>query len=112
MTNLTLVIDDQLLQAARIKALQEGTSVNEICRQAIARYAQPADDGDAFMVQIRAMARRVKPAADGQPVWQGREALYDEMLAHRMYGRLPDVDAPAPGADSQPQKPATRRARK
>jgi hypothetical protein len=32
MANLTLVIDDQVLQAARIKALQEGTSVNDPSR--------------------------------------------------------------------------------
>ena len=93
MTNLTLVIDDKLLQAARIKALQEGTSVNEICRQAIARYAQPADDGDAFMAKWMALAKRMKPSADGQPLWPGREALYDEMLAHRMHGKLPNFDA-------------------
>ena len=35
MSNLTLAIDDELLRDARIKALQVGTSVNEICRRAI-----------------------------------------------------------------------------
>ena len=40
MTNLTLSIDDKVLQAARIRAVQEGTSVNEICRKAIEAYAE------------------------------------------------------------------------
>ena len=40
MTNLTLSIDDKLLQAARVRAVQEGTSVNEICRKAIEAYAR------------------------------------------------------------------------
>ena len=97
MTNLTLVIDDKLLQAARIKALQEGTSVNEICREAIARYAQPASDGDDFMAKWMALAKRIKPSTDGEPIWPGREVLYEEMLAHRMHGRLTARDeAPAP----------------
>ncbi|XVJ68569.1 MAG: hypothetical protein HEQ39_02165 [Rhizobacter sp.] len=39
MSNLTITIDDQLLRAARIKAVQQGTSVNEVCRQAIAAFA-------------------------------------------------------------------------
>ena len=44
MANLTLAIDDDLLRAARIKAVQQGTSVNEICREAIERFALPAED--------------------------------------------------------------------
>ncbi|TMH07421.1 MAG: CopG family transcriptional regulator, partial [Betaproteobacteria bacterium] len=36
MSNLTITIDDELLRAARVKAVQQGTSVNEVCRQAIA----------------------------------------------------------------------------
>jgi hypothetical protein len=39
MSNLTITIDDQLLRAARIKAVQQGTSVKEVCRQAIAAFA-------------------------------------------------------------------------
>ena len=35
MANVTLSIDDSLLQASRVRAIKEGTSVNEICRRAI-----------------------------------------------------------------------------
>lgn len=96
MTNLTLVIDDKLLQTARMKALREGTSVNEICREAIARYAQPASDGDEFMRKWLALSKRIQPSRDATPLWPGREALYEEMLAHRLHGRLATrEDAPA-----------------
>ena len=97
MANLTIVVDDHLLQAARVKAVKEGTSVNEICRQAIARYADSeATDAAARLETLRAIARKAKPLPPGEPVWPGREALYREMLAHRMYGRLPDANPDDP----------------
>ena len=85
MANLTLAIDDDLLRAARIKAVQEGTSVNEICREAIARYTQPAQrDGDDFLAQLRALAARMPKSAPATPAWPGRDALYEEAMAERM----------------------------
>jgi len=88
MANLTLAIDDDLLRAARIKAVQEGTSVNEICREAIARYAQPAQrDGEDFMAQLRALAaRNIVPRAPdvaAEPL-QSRSEMMDEAIAERM----------------------------
>lgn len=83
MANLTVVIDDQLLQAARLKALRQGTSVNEICRDAIARFARQSEDADEWMAQWRAVVRSIKPRPGGESSWPGREALYDEMLAER-----------------------------
>ena len=47
MANMTIAIDDSLLRAARVKAVQQGTSVNEICRQAIEAFARGASDADA-----------------------------------------------------------------
>jgi uncharacterized membrane protein len=85
MANLTLAIDDDLLRAARIKAVQEGTSVNEICRAAIERYAQPVKrDGEDFLAQLQALAARMPKAPAGQVAWPGREALYEEAMAERM----------------------------
>lgn len=95
MANLTIAIDDELLRAARIKAVAEGTSVNEVCRQAIERYARldaEADAGD-IMTRIRAIARKVKPSPDGQPLWPGREALYDDVMRER--GLIKDSPLPA-----------------
>jgi plasmid stability protein len=84
MANLTIALDDDLLRAARIKAVQQGTSVNEICREAIARFAAPAVGPDDFLAELRALAARVPKATDGQPAWLGRDAMYEEAMAERM----------------------------
>lgn len=74
MANMTIAVDDQLLRAARIKAVQQGTSVNEICRQAIEAFAQGAGDADARVARLKVLAKKVR-AAD-EPLWPGRDALY------------------------------------
>jgi len=91
MANVTIAIDDELLQAARVKAVQQGTSVNEICRQAIEAFArsdetarQRARELLAALDKARAEAAR-RPAAKG-PVWPGRQALYDDVMAERGLG--------------------------
>jgi hypothetical protein len=74
MAKLTLVIDDQVLQAARIKALQEGTSVNEICRAAIARYAASSrPDAAERLERFRAISRQIAASATNDFVWPGRK---------------------------------------
>lgn len=90
MTNLTIVIDDDILRAARIKALQEGTSVNEICREAITRYAKPVKDQAQWMRELRELQAAVRAdslregAPQPEPMWPSREAMYDEIMAERM----------------------------
>ena len=39
MANLTLALDDQLLQRARLRALEQGTSVNALLRDYLEAYA-------------------------------------------------------------------------
>ena len=56
MSNLTLTIDDDLLRAARVKAVMQGTSVNEVCRQAIAAYAGQDDAQAVAQAHARAEA--------------------------------------------------------
>ena len=43
MTNLTLVINDEVLHRARVRATTEGTSVNAEVREFIQRYADSDD---------------------------------------------------------------------
>jgi plasmid stability protein len=40
MANLTLTIDDEVLRRARIRALEQGTSVNALVREHLERYAR------------------------------------------------------------------------
>ena len=89
MSNLTITIDDDLLRAARVKAVQQGTSVNEVCRQAIAAFAT-ADEADAV---ARAHARakafwefsnslKLGPRPDGDKRLS-RDEMVEEMLAEK-----------------------------
>jgi len=43
MANLTITVDDRLLRLARIKALEQGTSVNALLREYLEAYAGAAD---------------------------------------------------------------------
>ncbi|MEF7614331.1 hypothetical protein V4F39_10460 [Aquincola sp. MAHUQ-54] len=84
MANLTIAIDDELLKQARIKAVHDGTSVNEVCRQALERYAlESSDTPEARIAKLRALAAQARPSPDGKPAWPGREALYEEVLRER-----------------------------
>ena len=81
MSSLTLAIDDALLREARIKAVKEGTSVNEICRKAIEQYVGRESKGEDLAARLRASFARALPRPpDAPPAWQGREALYAERM--------------------------------
>jgi hypothetical protein len=81
MSSLTLAIDEALLREARIKAVREGTSVNEICRQAIEQYVGREAEGERRAARLRASFALALPRAPGAgPAWEGRDALYDERM--------------------------------
>jgi hypothetical protein len=87
MANITLSIDEALLQAARVRAIKEGTSVNEICRRAIEVYARRQDDR---LERYRDLQARLDadPGVSGRRLGkEGREALYDALLAERSVKR-------------------------
>ncbi|MCR5865554.1 MULTISPECIES: hypothetical protein [Aquincola] len=87
MANLTIAVDDDLLRQARIKAVQDGTSVNEVCRRAIERYAlEVADTPASRLAKLRGLAARANGFEPG-PAWPGREALYEEALSRGKAGR-------------------------
>jgi plasmid stability protein len=69
MANVTIALDDQLLKVARVMAVQQGTSVNEICREAIAQFVRGAGD-------VQARLAEATPAPAPEPLWPGREVLY------------------------------------
>ena len=87
MANLTLSVDDDLLRAARVRAVNEGTSVNEVCRKAIEAYARPDTPEerlrrfDGFIARVHAKVRQSQPSP-----WKNREEFYDEVLAQRLRG--------------------------
>lgn len=59
MANLTLTIDDDVLRSARIRALEQGTSVNAVVRQFLEAFAGEAvrrQAVDAFVQRARGVA--------------------------------------------------------
>ena len=88
MSNLTITIDDQLLRAARIKAVQQGTSVNEVCRQAIAAFA--LNDPSLATAQAHARAQAFVELSE-----QLRLAGEDKVGRAAKHQALPDTSAPS-----------------
>lgn len=85
MPNLTLSIDDKLLQAARIRAVREGTSVNEVCRLALEAYAHPAAQSRlARYLQLQAEIDATPRTEDILPPRRkSRDELYEQILKER-----------------------------
>ncbi len=83
MTNLTLSIDDKLLQAARIRAVKEGASVNDICRKAIEAYAHAS--GQDRLDRYRKVQAEIDAMERAAPVlaapWKSRDAMYEQMIS-------------------------------
>ena len=67
MANLTLAIDDDLLHRARVRAAEQGTSVNAVVRDLLVAYSA-ADRAEA--ARRRLVARSVSSAAGsgGRPI--------------------------------------------
>lgn len=81
MTNVTIVVDEETLRRARIRALEEGSSVNALVREFLARYA---DDGERTQRDRAVLARMLGHANEvagdsGGRSWT-REELYGERL--------------------------------
>ena len=76
MADMTIAVDAPLLRAAQVKAVQQGTRVNEVCHQAIEAFARGASDAQARFNRIKALARKARVTAE--PLWPGREALYTD----------------------------------
>lgn len=83
MANITLSIEDALLQAARVRAVKEGTSVNEICRQAIEAYARHRGDRGARYRELQAQIDSTRGGKRKPLPPIGRDELYRQLLADR-----------------------------
>ena len=76
MTNVTLAIDDDLLKRARIKALEQGTSVNAVVRSFLETYAGAPDQQDALESFLE-LAERSETGTSTKER-RHRSDLYDE----------------------------------
>ncbi len=83
MANITLSIEDALLQAARVRADKEVTSVNVVCRRAIELDARRQEDRAKRYRELSA-AIDAAPRPTGKPLpKETREALYERLTSER-----------------------------
>lgn len=84
MASLTLTVDEELLRQARIRALEQGTSVNALFREWLENYADP-DRQRRATEEIVAIAERSRASSGpGGRSWT-REDAYEDRLGR--YGR-------------------------
>lgn len=79
--NLTITVDDELLRRARIRALNQGTSVNAVLRDFLESYAGSDAENEA-RVRLASLARTsvASSGSDGRK-WS-RGDIYTDRLNH------------------------------
>jgi plasmid stability protein len=80
MSNLTIAVDDDTVRQARIRALQEGTSLSAKVREFLAAYAQGAPRRTAHDVtaDLMRMMEAVRAEAQPGPLPEGERAFSRE----------------------------------
>lgn len=74
MANLTLTIDDDLLRAARIRALEQGTSVNAVVRSYLEHYADSSRSAAAVASFLERSAGLHASSGPGGRTWTRDQA--------------------------------------
>ena len=67
MANLTLAIDDDLLHRARVRAAEQGTSVNAVVRDLLVAYSA-ADRVEAARRRLVALSVSAAAGSGGRPI--------------------------------------------
>ncbi|MFQ5743540.1 MAG: hypothetical protein ACE5HV_08115 [Acidobacteriota bacterium] len=76
MANLTIAVDAEVLQRARLRALRQGTSVNELLRQYLKSYTA-AEETRVAMKELVELAKRSRASSGaGGRSWT-RDELHD-----------------------------------
>ena len=66
MANLTITIDDQILRRARIRALEQGTSVNALVREYLEAYSGVKATRAEAVKRLLDLSRRAKSGRGGR----------------------------------------------
>jgi len=75
MSNLTISVDDEVLKRARIRALEQGASVNAVLRELLEAYAGVAPAQIAAAVDLLAQSRQAT-SRRGDRTWT-RDDLHE-----------------------------------
>ena len=88
MANLTITVDEETVKRARIRALEEGTSVNALLRDYLEDYAGARRERREAWRKIQEIARSSGFSSGGEGLPK-REELYDRPIGrHRRDGPL------------------------
>jgi len=79
LVNVTLSIDEETLKRARIRALEQGTSVNAVVRSFLESYAGVEDERQALRRFVE-ISERSDAGSHGTGRGWRREDLYEERL--------------------------------
>lgn len=79
MANLTVTIDEQVLKRARIKALEQGTSVNALVSEYLSRFAGVGASQKALTGFLEIARRSHASSGSAGRTWR-REDLYDRLV--------------------------------
>lgn len=66
MANLTIAIEDELLQKARVRALQQGTSVNAVLRQYLQAWTDDSRSRQTAIREILDLANSIDTGSGGR----------------------------------------------
>jgi len=75
MSNLTITVDDEALRRARLKAMEQGTSINALLRDYIESYSGCRSDQIAAMEALLELSRSTSSRSGGHR-WS-REELHE-----------------------------------
>lgn len=75
-TNLTLTVDDEILRLARIRAIEQGTSVNALVRHYLARLAGQSSAAEGVAEFLAAVEGAGASSGAGGRTWT-RDELHD-----------------------------------
>lgn len=80
MANLTITVDGQLLKKARMRALEEDTSINAVLREYLEDYARADIERQRAVERVLASSQESESGSGpGGRTWR-REDLYEERL--------------------------------
>jgi plasmid stability protein len=82
MASLTLTIDEDLLRQARIRALEQGTSVNALVREWLQSYAD-TDRQRSAAQGFLAVAKRSRASSGAAGRGWIRDDIYEERVGRR-----------------------------
>lgn len=79
MTNLTISLDEDIIRAARVRAIQEGTSMSAKVREFLAQYAQntnaPVNEAQRKAGEAILAMARARQAVSNEPMQETSNAV-------------------------------------